>query len=311
MKKRKFIFEASNTKLTSLVPKEIRAVHELKRIIPVNEWNVIRTSLNELLGLTEAEAVTDDQLANLIQQAAKELNLPAAKDIKDIEIDQDAMEKGQEDAIELKKESKQTINEGLTMALILGAPTILKLLANVIDWVYRAFALSDDEKKQYKEDSAAYAYAKKTGKTPDGKVVDDHDLHDMEDKLFKSKAAKLVLKASHGLHTLYVKPLRALIAGILWVGGDPGSEQGGKGEGLSMVNAWKRAKKPAEIIYAVIMIGIAGYGAVQAISSIPSAVEAVKSIGGIQNLATVVLDATKGGDMSDTIIKGILKHVHI
>ena len=306
MKQRKISAKqyANETKLMSLVPIERRVIRELKSVVPAREWHSVKKVVSEILGLTEAEAVTDDQIAALMQKAAKELKIPNAPDSpSDIEVDADAIEQGKEDAIELKNESKQQLKESLVLSAILAAPTILKLLANIVDWVYRTFTLKGDEKKNYDEEKAAYAYAKKTGKLPNGTPVDDHKLHDMEDNLYKSKAGKMILSLGHKLHDLYVKPLRVIIAGLKWMGGQE--------KNMSMMEAWKEAKKPAEIIFAIIMIGIAGYGAFHAITSIPSAAAAVKSVGGLSNLATAVIDTTKGGDMTATTLKAALGHVHL
>jgi hypothetical protein len=294
----------NETKLMSLVPPERRVVYELKRIVPVQEWKSVQKVVLEILGLTESDTVTDDQIAALIQKAAKELKVPDAPDSpSDIEVDVDAMEKGKEDAIELKNESKQSLHESLVLSAILAAPTILKLIANIIDWVYKAFTIRGEERKKYDEEKAAFAYAKKTGKLPDGTPVDDHKLHDMENNLYKSKAGQAILKLAHKLHSLYISPIRAIIAGLKWMYS--------QGKNISMLEAWKQAKKPAEIIFAVVMIGIAGFGAWHAISAIPSAAAVVSSAAAFSNLATAVIDATKGGDMTVTALKAALGHVHL
>ena len=59
------------------------------------------------------------------------------------------------------------------------------------------------------------------------------------------------------------------------------------------------------------MIGIAGYFGIHALHGIPAVVDAVKSIGGLTKLASVVIDALKGGDMTGTVLKAIVGHVHI
>jgi hypothetical protein len=54
------------------------------------------------------------------------------------------------------------------------------------------------------------------------------------------------------------------------------------------------------------MIGIAGYGIVHALPGITGLSASV-----ITPVATVVVDATKGQDMTATVLKKILGHVHI
>lgn len=302
--KRRFITvqQLSENSLTSLIPKEIRVVRELKKVVPVNEWNSIQSMCASYFGLTESEDVTDDQIADMLLKASKEIKGLNVKNVKDIDLDLDAMAKGEEDAIEIKKEYKQPLQESLTLALILGAPTILNILAKILDWVYRFFALNKEEKIKYQEEAAAYQYAKKTGKLPDGTKVTAEDLHKLEDDLFKSKAGEFIKNLGHKLHDKYVAPIRGLIAGLMWMY---------KGNKKSMLQCWKEAQRPAEIIYAVVMLGVAGYGAVHSILSIPSAAAAISSIGGITNLATAVTDATKGGEMTSKIIKSVLSYVHI
>ena len=284
-------------KLMNLVPRKNRVIKELRQITSIAEWKSLQAMIAEFHGLLEAEAVTDDQIEQLLIKAAAELKLPKPAD-----IDVDAIERGEDDAIQIKKESKKSLNESLTISLILAAPTILKLIANIVDWVYRLFTIKGEEKKKYDQEWDAYGIAKKTGKLPDGTPADEHKLHDMQDALYKSKAGKAILGLAHKLHDFYIGGIRRIIAGLLWMDQDAN---------LSMKQAFEKAKKPAEIIFAIVMIGLAGWGAVHAITAIPSAAAAVQSAGGLAQLTTAVIDTTKGGDMTVTAIKAVLGHVHL
>jgi hypothetical protein len=298
------------TKLINLVPRERRVVRELKRVTTVQEWNQFRMTAHMLLGLNESEAVSDEQIGDLLKTISKELNLPIAKKgIKDIDIDSDSLENGDEEAIQIQKEVKQkksSLNEGgIVLTVILAAPTLLELFGKIIDWVYRKFTFSKEEAEQYKKDVEAYKSAKKNKKLPDGTPVDDDMLHKLENNLFKSKVGKGLIKAGHALHDLYVGPLRVLIAGLIWMYSGDGEK------GPSMLECWKRSKKPANLIYAIIMIGIATFGAYGAIKGISSAMDAVQSVGGIEKLTTVVIDLLKGGDMTKEVLKQALEKIGI
>lgn len=272
--------------------------NEFKQQVPVHEWKKLQRFVSEINGLTEEEsAVSDDQIEQLILQAAKELKGRVKRNPEEINVD--ALQSGEEGAI--KTENQEVIKESLSLALFLGAPTILKLIGKLIDWVYRKFILSKEEKRQWQEAGADLAYAKEMGKLPNGKKVSDDEIHHMEEKMYKSKIGKKLYDVSHSLHDAYIFPLRSVIAGLMWVMDDK----------ISTSQAWKNAKRAADLIYAVIMIGIAGYGALHSLQSIPSVAAAISTVGGYSALATSGIDLSKGADMVLKLIRGSLGHVHI
>jgi hypothetical protein len=282
------------SQLMTLVPKQKLMMRELKRQASANEWGQLQSLVGEVLGLNEADAVSDQQIEDLIMKAAKELKAAGKIDAVPTEIDIDKLEKGDESGIKLS-ESKRQLHEDIITALILAAPTLLELLAKLIEAVYRRIAMSDAEREQWKKKKAAFNSAKKTGKSIDGKPLSKDDIHHMEDELYKSKAGKFILKAAHWLHDAYISPLRLVIAGISYAALD-----------VSWRECWKESKQAAETIYCIIMIGIAGYGIVHALPGITGLAASA-----LAPVATVAVDATKGQDMTATILKKILGHVHI
>ena len=282
------------SQLMTLVPKQKLMMRELKRQASANEWGQLQSLVGEVLGLNEADAVSDQQIEDLIMKAAKELKAAGKIDAVPTEIDIDKLEKGDESGIKIS-ESKRQLHEDIITALVLAAPTLLELLAKLIEAVYRRIAMSDAEREQWKKKKAAFNSAKKTGKSIDGKPLSKDDIHHMEDELYKSKAGKFILKAAHWLHDAYISPLRLVIAGISYAALD-----------VSWRECWKESKQAAETIYCIIMIGIAGYGIVHALPGITGLAASA-----LAPVATVAVDATKGQDMTATILKKILGHVHI
>jgi len=125
--------------------------------------------------------------------------------------------------------------------------------------------------------------------------VSDDDLHHMEEELFNSKAAKAILKVAHTIHMIYVSPIRLLVAGLQYVGTPD-----------NWKTCWNDSKKPAEVIYCILMFGVAGYGLLHAIPAITGL-----SAASIAPIATATIDAVKGGDMSAQLIKTIVSSINV
>lgn len=280
--------------LMSLIPREKRMMHELKRHATVQEWQQLQEFIGEFLGLKEGQAVSDDQIEDLVVKIGKELKAAGKIKTAPTDVDLSKIKKDDKSGIETT-ESKKPLHEDFVLALALAAPTLLNLIAKLIEWVYSKIAMSEEEQKAYKEEGAAYAYAKKTGKTPDGKAVSEEELEHMEEKLYKTKAGKFIHNAAHGLHSLYVSPLRLILAAL---------EYGASAD--SWLTCWKNSKKPAEVLYCIVMIGVAGYGIVHALPAITGFSAAT-----ITPIATAVVDAVKGGDMSAELIKSIVSSLNI
>jgi len=283
--------------LISLVPREKRMMYELKRHTPIHEWKQLQTMMGEMLGLNEAEAVTDQQIEDLILQLAKDLKAAGKIETVPTDIDVDKLEKGDESGIQMS-ESKQQINEGLAMGIVLAMPTLLKLLSKIVDWIFRTATMSGAEKTEWEEQKAAFDYAKKTGKTIDGKPVSEDDIHHMEDAIYKSKFGKGINWLSHKLHAAYISPLRLIIAGAIYIY----DNENEKGQ-VSWKQAWKDSRKPADIIYAVFMFIYAGYSGIKAVTQVVDL-----PVAQLEPIALVVIDTLKGQDMSMVLLKKILGH---
>jgi hypothetical protein len=281
--------------LISLAPRGKRMMYELKRHTPIHEWKQLQNVVAEFYGLNESDEVSDQQIEDLMMTIAKELKSAGKIDNVPTEIDVDKLEKGDESGIEIK-ESKNRLHEDITVSLLLAAPTLLKLFGRLIEWIYRKVTLSGEEEKAWEEQKAAFDYAKKTGKTIDGKPVTDKDIHHMEEALIKTKAGKFMISLSHKFHDAYISPLRLIIAGIQYMSFPEDS----------WMKAWKDSKRPANIIFAILMIGVAGYFGIHAVSEITNL-----SMSALSPIAAAVTDALKGGDMSIAVLKSILGHVHI
>ncbi|CAB4143622.1 hypothetical protein UFOVP450_183 [uncultured Caudovirales phage] len=282
------------SQLINLVPREKRMMYELKRQATVQEWQQFQGLVGEVLGLREEDAVTDDQVEDLIVKIGQELKAAGKMKVAAKDIDLDKAKQDDKSGVKIA-DKKESLNEGLALALILAAPTLLTLLAKIVSKIYGKITMSDEEWKAYKEKGAAYAYAKKTKKTIDGKPVTDDDLHHMEEELFNSKAAKAMLKVAHGIHKAYVSPIRLLVAGLQYVGTPD-----------NWKTCWNDSKKPAEVIYCILMFGVAGWGLYHAIPAITGLSAAT-----IAPIVTATVDAVKGGDMTAQLIKTIVSSVSV
>ncbi len=283
------------SKLINLVPREKRLMHELKTHCTINEWNQFRAFISEVLGLNEeASAVTDDQIAALLVKIGKELKksnhlekpIPTS-------VDTAKLEKGDESGIQTNNKSE--LKESLTVTLLLAAPTILELLGKLVDWLYAKFALSGEKEKEWKAKKEAFNLAKQTGKDINGKKLSDDDIHHMEEEIYASWMGKWIQKAGHALHLAYVAPLRVLIAGVWYLASDE-----------SWMYCWKKALKPANIVYAIAMFLYAGYSGLHAVADMVGT-----SVANLGELCHSVVDLVKSGDNAVDIFKALLGDVHI
>jgi hypothetical protein len=271
--------------------------NELKRSVPVQEWKSLQRVVNELYGLTEDSAPTDQQIEDLLMKAAKELKA-SGKLEKDMptDIDVKKLEKGDESGI---SESKKKLNElGIVATAILAAPTVLELLGKFVEWTYRKIVMTDDEEAQWKKDSEALKAVKKTGKLPDGTKVSEGDIHVMEKKLLSTKAGKVIMKVAHGLHDLYISPLRLIIAGIRYLATD-----------ASWLTCWKESKTLANKLYTVIMFAVVGNALYHMVPMLMSVTGL--STAALTTIGTGVLDITKGGKLTSDLLKTVLGYVHL
>lgn len=261
-----------NMKLISLAPINSRAAYQIFESLS----SVDKHILKEASGLA-----SDSDLENLLKKIAVELDSgKPPEDISFNAIEQDAKESG------VKLETK--LNEGLLLTVMLASPTLLKLLGKLIDWVYSKLALSSAEKSELKKSQDAYTAAVKSG--------DKTKQKELADTIYASKAGKVLSKLSKTLHHMYVAPIEKIVYGIGWLKNDAAIK--------------KNAHSVAEVLYVLTMLGVAGYGAYHALESMPSVVSAFKNLGlNFDNVAHLVIDTIKGGDMTVEGFKMILKNV--
>jgi len=259
-------------KLVSLAPINSRAAYQIFESLSVTDKRILK----EVGGLA-----SDADLENLLKKIAVELDANKSADEIDIDtVEQDARESG------VKLEAK--LNEGLLLTVMLASPTLLKLFGKLIDWMYSKVALSDAEQQELKKNQEAYKAAVKSG--------DKTKQKELENSISASKAGKLFSKRSKSLHHAYVSPIEKLIYGIGWLKGDDAMK--------------KNAHSVAEVIYVLIMLSIAGYGVYHSLHEMPSVIGAFKNIGlNFDNIAHLVIDSIKGGDMTIEGFKMILKKV--
>jgi hypothetical protein len=259
-------------KLISLAPINSRAAYQIYESLSAVDKRILK----EAGGLA-----SDSDLENLLKKIAVELDSSKTPDDISINsIEQDAKESG------VKLEAK--LNEGLLLTVMLASPTLLKLLGKLIDWVYSKLALSDAEKTELKKSQDAYKAAVKSG--------DKAKQKELENSINASKAGKVLNKLSKSLHHVYVAPLEKLVYGIGWLKGDEGIK--------------KNAHNVAEVLYVLIMLGVAGYGVYHSLEAMPSVVVAFKNLGlNFDNVAHLVIDTLKGGDMTVEGFKMVLKNV--
>jgi hypothetical protein len=107
----------------------------LKNKLSEQQWNNLRSFVLPITGLSEAGAVSDSDIAKSIAQLAKELT-KGKMDVDPQDIDVSALDNPNATGDDLVKEIRVALNEGdpITTA-ILTAPSVLKLLANIFDWV--------------------------------------------------------------------------------------------------------------------------------------------------------------------------------
>ena len=172
------------------------------------------------------------------------------------------------------KEDKIEESVVLTGITILGLiPPALELIGNITNATSRAFKLTDEEKEDYNDLSKKI----KDEKDPSKKK----ELKKQRDEKYGSKVGNWFKDAGHSLHHKYTFPIRKLL------------NFAGKfaKEGSSLKDKEKNEIR-ANIIYAVIMAGIAGFGIWSHIGHLK----------GVANVATFIADSVKEGvSIADTI----------
>jgi len=257
-------------KLTSVISNHTKAYVFLKESLTPTERSF----------LAEAGLASDSDIEAMLKNIAKELEKKDLTDKAPEDVDLDAIEKTEEGKL-----SEDQLTEGLVLTLILASPTLLKLLGKLIDWAYSKLALSSEEKKELEQIKKDYAEAEKAG--------DKDKVKELHNKMAASKIGKALEKFAHIAHDAFVWPIKKILQGVAWLNG----------------NEWlkKNAEPAANLIYATIMIGVAGHGIVHSLQNIAAVKTALSSIGSsAESLAHLTVDSLKGKDMSADVIKTVL-----
>jgi hypothetical protein len=145
----------------------------LKQELSESRWNNLCNFVRPITGISEAGEMSDSDVAKAIAQVTKELT-KGKMDIKPQDLDVKALDDPDAEPDELVKEVRTALNElGPIVSATLAAPSILKLVGNVADWVgsFLQKDASPEKRATTKLTNKLYKYAKKnkdkkTGKYP-------------------------------------------------------------------------------------------------------------------------------------------------
>ena len=184
-----------------------------------------------------------------------------------------------------KEDENSEVNESaiLTGITVLGLiPPALELLGVLTNKVSRAFKLTDEEKEDYNNLSKQIKDETDASKKK--------ELKKQRDEKYGSKVGNWFKDAGHSLHHIYTAPIRKML------------NFAGKfaKEGSSLKDKEKNEIR-ANIIYAVIMASIAGYGIFSHIGHLK----------GVANVATFIADSIKEGVSIADAIEGALQLVKL
>ena len=107
----------------------------IKRTITEDQWNNFKQFMLPATGLNEAGNMSDDDIADAIAQISKEVT-KGKVEIDPDTINVDAIENPNSSDDEIVEEAfKIHLTEGLVIAAIMAAPTIIKLLSKLVNWI--------------------------------------------------------------------------------------------------------------------------------------------------------------------------------
>jgi hypothetical protein len=162
------------------------------------------------------------------------------------------------------------------------------LLGKLIDWCYAKIALSSEERKELDGYKAELEAAYKSG--------DEHKIHELHDKVYASKVGKALGKLAHMAHEAFVYPIKKILQGVAFLNGSKWLKE--------------NAEPAAELIYAIIMIGVASAGVFHSLEGITGLKAAISHLGtDLEKITHLVVDALKGGDMTVAILKTLIGNI--
>ena len=198
---------------------------------------------------------------------------------------------------ELEKEEDKIEEVGLALAVTIAGliPPALELVGGVTNKAKQLIGLSDQEKKELAELNAKIKKAKNLVDTFDDKNIGSNDeekraiqllknLKDEKDEKFGTKFGNWAKHAGHSLHHAYVTPIRKMFEYA-----DKFTKKDSK------LRDEDYREKLSNIVYAVVMMGVAGVGVASHISHLH----------GVGPVLTTLADGVKGGKSVVDIVKGV------
>jgi len=196
-------------------------------------------------------------------------------------------------------QEKQPIDESvvLTAVTIAGLiPVALNLVGSVANKANQLVGLNDKEKEglaqfnsKIKEKKELIKKLDKTNHKREQKEAELlKNLEEEKDKLYGTKIGNWAKHAGHDLHHAYTYPIRKMLQMVAWTMAKFGKKKG-------KLQDEKYREKIANIIYAVTMLGIAGYG-------IASHIQHLTGVGPI---ITTLADGVKAGKSTAEIVQGV------
>lgn len=199
-------------------------------------------------------------------------------------------------------ESQTSTNEVAiaTAFTILGLiPIIVGGIGSILNKINQKFGLSDSEKIELEKLEAKIKDIKEKKKVVnknDNTYSDEEknlekeikELEEEKEKKFGSKLGIFFKDTAHGLHEMYLGPIKLVLEGIAWTASKFGKK-------IKIQDEAYR-DKIAEIIYAVVMISAAGAGIASHLSHLTS----------VQPILTTIVELAKGGKSVGDILKTVI-----
>ena len=198
---------------------------------------------------------------------------------------------------ELEKEEDKIKEVGLALAVTIAGliPPALELVGNVTNKAKQMIGLNDQEKKELANLNAKIKKAKGLVDTFDDKTIGSNDkekraiellknLKDEKDEKFGTKFGNWAKQAGHSLHHAYVTPIRKMF------------EYAAKfSKKDSKLRDEDYREKLSNIIYAAVMMGVAGVGIASHIGHLQ----------GVGPVLTTIADGVKEGKSIVDLVKGV------
>jgi len=214
-------------------------------------------------------------------------------------------------AVVKKGDNEEEVKESLTAALITAMPILIEMAGSSINWIYNNLGLNKEQTEAYKEikkEQQDIADKNNLGTKMFGvrfKIFDNpfndspkekaakKEIKDLDDKIDKELGTKVgdaLISGGHKLHKAYVTPILLFLEGVAAF-----APEGSKIKSLDY------RKKVANIIYAGVMLVIAGIGIFKSLHHLH----------GVKDAATVMIEAAEEGASIETVISAGLESANV